>query len=329
MNGLPPIEEGYVSHLIEGMSNDPLQYAFPRTGNFIIERDTDTKELKPETLKLYDDFARVLIQPSQVAFRWDVSSPREGRKKFPKPFVYERTPDQNNPANPSSLSLKVIGEKLLIEYINGNIKQPIIVGAVESLAVIAQENFLRIDQSNLDRQVEKYETDNYIYAYENDGNGEFRLVIQGLIEDSEKKNTGGTGNITVDLLGTEGNGNFTFGVNGNIILNQKDASGKIIQQLSIDLATKKLSFNQLENETIVQSFEMDLTNGGIKAQGKTEKSKKEYIVYGETLKDDILKALLDAISNMTFSNGGGLTGIPNNVASFTAITQKLETILVK
>lgn len=322
MNDLPTIEEGYVSPFREYPANDPIQYAFPRTGNFIIERDPSTKVLLPETLVLYDDYARVQHAPANVSLTFPVSSPREGKKKFPRPFIYERV-TQNNI---ETLKLVSVGEKLKITYINGNIKQPLVENAIESLAIINQENFLRIDENNLDRQAEKYETDDYLYAFENDGKGEFKLFVTTFPKNSEKNNTGGTGNLTVDLIGTDGNGNATFGFNGTLTLNQKDVDGKIIQQLILDFTNKKIAFNQYENEELKQTIEMTLTEG-IKLLGYAGEAK-EYMTYGETLKEK-LEAILDGIGQMKFANGGGLTGPPLNAITFTTIKSELEEILVK
>lgn len=306
MNNLPPIEPGYVSPFTQYPANDPIQYAFPRTGNFIILRDPTTKALQPETLVLYDDYARVQHAPANVSLSFSVSSPREGKKKFPRPFVYEKV-TQNNI---ETLKLVTVGEKLKITYINGNIKQPLVENAIESLAIINQENFLRIDESNLDRQVEKYETDDYVYAYENNGKGEFKLFITGLEKDDEKKNTGGTGNVTVDLVGTEGNGNTTFGFNGSLTLNQKNVDNKIIQFVKIDSVNKTISLiqNKDDGSEIDQSIVMDETAKTIKISDANknilELSSEGMKINGEYV---VLKPMLDWIlDNATIFSMGNL-----------------------
>jgi hypothetical protein len=209
--------DGFASELDHIFSSgDAGSIATSVMGCFVME------DGKANTMKLYDAARKVYHEMSNVSLLWRVGSPLEGKKKFPRPFIFTK----KNPTDAVATQLKSPGEKLLIQYVNGNIYNPIVVGAVESLSVIDQKAFLRIDPNNLDRQVERYETDDYVLESENDGSGNITLTITG--------KTTGNGNFTVNLSGQNA-GNISVNANGTYSLIQNDGKGNTMRSLAIDL----------------------------------------------------------------------------------------------
>jgi len=296
------IAEGFVSeHGSNPSYGDTQNIFFPVTGNLIVLRDRATKKIDTTTMLLSDDFTRHTTPIAQVSFLNQVSNPTEGKKKFPRPWVYEYADDDKTKL-PKLISQ---GDKLLIQYVEGNIYNPLVVGSIESLAITNQLQFLQYDPSNLERQPERYDNDDYTLEYENDGKGNHVWVLMAHPADPKKGNVGGSGNITIELIGTQGNGQVNIGMNGLLKFSQKDANGKVIQSLM-----------------------MDVDNGGIFAMGKTQ-GKNENIMYGKTT-NQLLSDLIDAILGLVFmTNMGATTGIvPDSITKLKNLQSSLPKNLV-
>jgi hypothetical protein len=281
------VQDGFVSeYSYEPHKGDYDRIYFPVTGHFVMV------EGKPETMKLYDDFARVFHRLENVSFLWPVSSQLEGKKKFPRPFIMKQVDGDTQGLGTQLVSA---GEKVKISYIGGELANPLVEGAIENLVILNQHQFLRLDGANLDRQAERYENDDYFLEYENNGHGEFttRIVAQGQ----------GTGNITLDLTGLEGAGNVTLRLNGTLSLVQVDKDGNPVQSLTIDKAE------------------------GVRVQAQKD-GKQEHQVYGETLQGK-LADLIAAIRALTVPTPSGVSGIPNNAADFKKIADALDEILTR
>lgn len=69
------------------------------------------------------------------------------------------------------------------------------------------------------------------------------------------------------------------------------------------------------------------SSSGLQVQGQSAKQL-QHAVYGEKLKD-LLNQLLNAIEQLTVPTPAGPSGVPNNMASFTTIQNKLEEILTE
>src|SRR3990167_789522 len=188
------IQDGFASEFLhqDSYGNTDAIF-FPVTGHLVMLKG------KPETMRLYDDYTRLLHSMSNVAFLWSVSSPLEGKKKCPRPYVFEKAAGSSSEDFSAGDKLLSVGEKLKISYIGGNVYNPLVEGAIEHLSIINQKEFLRLDATNLERQPERYENDDYLFEFENDGRGEFVWNITAKEADSAKGNVGGTGNITLNL----------------------------------------------------------------------------------------------------------------------------------
>ena len=291
---------------------------FPVTGHFFMEED------KPETLALYDDYTRMIHSLNTVTMMWERSNPLEGKKRFPRPFLYDRTGAEDH----SLGILKTAGDKVMIVYLGGSVYQPAVIGSIEHLGIVSQKTFLRIQGENLERTVERSETDDATIEYENDGKGNVTLTMITKNGDTALIDIGINGQYRIqDVDGTKDKGetgyirqSIEMGTGGLMQVNQYDSSGELLQQVSIDKAN------------------------GIRLQGQLRKVS-EYAVYGDTLEtilNDLmaqLDSLVQSISTITVAgvmSGPSVSGPPVNVADFTAIGVELatikaqiETILVK
>ncbi len=227
---------------------------YPMIGILLMEKG------KPDTIQLFVEHSGVLHTLSEIQFMLEVSNTKEGKKKFPRPYIYE---------NQSDGTIKVLstGDRLKVSYLGGDVHNPLIEGAIEPMSIITQHKFLRFDPQNLDRQPERYENDNYIYEFENDGKGGINLLIEAKKKDDQKKNDGGTGNISITLKGQEGaGGTLSLNVTGNVQLNQIDTEGSTIQTIIID-GTKDAEKIRLhdKNENVIE-----LTKDKISVTGKKD-----------------------------------------------------------
>jgi len=337
------IQEGFVSQYChEDGAGEQDKIFYPVTGRFIQIKDD------PSSLQLYDDNIRYLHQPSNVALLLPVSSQLEGKKKFPRPWIYERTAEEERRNLRVGSKLVTPGDIVLINYVGGNLFTPIVVGSVEALGSIAQKKFLHFDPKNLDRQAERYENDKYTYEFENDGKGGFTLNIVA--------KEGGSGDVTIDVTGQAEHGKVQLRTNGATTLQQVDRTkqpadegfvkqslafdqggaivtfaqldehSKPIHEMKLDKTTKRITLKQFDGDTELQHIILDATDG-IHVQGQKDK-KNEYAVYGETLKQK-LEAILTAITQLTVPTPAGVSGVPNNSAAFNQIKSKLEEILVQ
>ncbi len=304
------IQRGFVSEFgreSQPSETDRIYYAV--TGHFIAERDPQTKKIKPESVKLFDDNTRIYHDMKNVSFLWRVSSPLEGEKKFPRPFVYERgKADDEVPTK-----LVRVGEKLKLTYMGGSIYNVLVEGAIEAIEIPNQVETLFLDAQNLDRQIKRYETDNYVLEAENNGAGEVTYKLTGKAD--------GTGNVTLEITGTNGNGKLALAINGVVTISQKDADGNVIQTFTLD-NTKDSERIALQDK---HGNQIETSSDGVKVTAQKDK-KTNHLVYGETVVEKLSK-LIDKIAAMTFTNGGGITSVANNVADITAIKSELNEIL--
>lgn len=238
--------------------------SFPVTGFFA------QMQGNPKTMMLYDSHTRFIHPMNRVSIAQSVANSKEGVKKFPRPFILDYANADERKIGQIGTKIISKGDTVLIMYAEGMIYKPVVIASIEALGVPMQKAFLRYDPNNLDRQVARFETDGYILEFESDGAGEIKLVVT-----AQNK---GTGNITIDLTGTDGNGNVIVKSTGGMALQQKDGSGNPIQSLSIK------------------------SGGGIKLQSKT--SSEEYAALGESLKSWLL-SLVDAIMQITYTSPGG------------------------
>lgn len=272
---IPGFHGQYVHEIDFGRFN---KIYFPVTGHLVMLRDD------PRSMKLYDDYVRAFHEMSHTSFLWGVNNQLEGRKKFPRPFIYEESDGK--------LQLISQGDKVMISYVEGNWHKPLITGSIESLGIVNQKKFLRLDGDNLDRQPERYENEYYIYEFENDGRGNLNLKVEAKEE--------GEGNINIELLGVEGQGQV-----------------KIV-------STGGYSFKRVKDGEEIQHIEL-LDSGEVKVMSERTKTS-ENLAYGDTLKKK-LEELIDTINQITVPTPAGVSGVPNNAAVFTQIKSKLGEIL--
>jgi len=304
--------DGIVSeykYLPDGGTWDKINY--PVVGYFIQMKDD------PSSMRLYDSNTRITHPMARVALAWSVSSYEEGKKKFPRPFIFDWRDGDEKKSGQFGSKLVSDGEQLLLFYLEGSIYSPVVHGAIQNLGIPSSTPFLRLEPRNLDRQAERYDNDDYTLEIENDGKGQITYDLTG--------KTDNNGNITITVKGGESAGRVTLNVNRAVRVNQTDDEGAVQQVIELDRDTQKALIAQYEGGSEVQHIEL-VPGSGIKLKGKTQ-DKDELAVYGETLKT-LIEELLTALETMTFSNAAGPTGPPNNLASITAIRDTLETILV-
>ena len=290
------------------------------TGHFVVERDPETKKIMPETMRLCDDTARIYHEMASVSFLWNVANELEGKKKFPRPFIYEKKSADAQAADVLISS----GDKVAILYANGSIYTPLVIGSIESIATPRQHKDLFIDPENLDRQIERYENADYLFEAENDGRGALKFRIEG--KEAEGGNDGGTGEITIDVVGTKGAGKVTLNASGVLAMNQKNDKGETVQRFTLDNTTDGESIT-LED---VHGNKIETSKDGIKNTGQKD-AKSEHAVYGETLVSKI-KAITKAIGEIIVMTPAGtssrVSDFPANKAAFKAIDDAISEILI-
>lgn len=214
---------------------------YPMIGILLMEKD------KSDTIQLFVEHSGLLHNLDEIQFMLSVSSTKEGKKKFPRPYVYENQSD-------GTIKMLSTGERLKVSYLGGDVHNPLVEGAIEPMAIITQHKFLRFDPQNLDRQPERYENDNYVYEFENNGEGGINLTIEAKKKDDQKKNKGGTANISITLKGQEEvGGTLSLNLTGSVQLNQIDKDGNPVQTIIMD-GTKdaeKISLKD-KNENVVE-----------------------------------------------------------------------------
>jgi hypothetical protein len=164
---------------------------YPVTGFFVMT------EGDPYSMKLYDATGRFLHSMDRVSLARSVFNSLEGDIRFPRPFVFRYKDDAEKKTGKFPSVIISHGEHLVISYIEGNIRKPIVMYSVESFAFQNQIPFLRTDPLNLERKAKRYENDNYVLEFEDDGSGNLTLMIHS------KKS---------------GNGNISIKTNGNIVI---------------------------------------------------------------------------------------------------------------
>ncbi len=294
MSGCFRIEQdGFVSEYeYEQLRNNDQRIFYLVTGHFVRLKNN------PQALFLFDDSARLFHSIDKVSFIHKVSNPIEGHKIYPRPFIVDQTPDEKRIKGYQFGSIIIsTGDKVLISYVNGSIFNPLVIGSIEPFGSFYQNKFLLTKPDEWEQEKKRLENDNYILEYKDDAKGE---LVLNLIAKSA-----GTGNITLNLTGTENNGKVTLNLNGNVGINQVDGDGNV-----------------------KQSITMNYGNGGIKIKGKTD-GKEEYTLYGETVKDKLEK-IIAAIKALIFmTNTGTTTGlIPASIQELDDINQSLNEILV-
>lgn len=277
-------------------------------GFFMMEKD------KPETLQLHDEIAQVWHPYTDVAFLRSANGPVDGKKRMYKPLIY--TLDGNDNASVVSL-----GEKVKISYIGGDIHNPLVEGAVESTSVVAQVTDLLVDfGKNLDQQVERYESEKYVYLATNDGEGGLGFTITGK---QAKDGSGGTSSVTVKISGKDATtGNLTLQVSGSVTLQQVDSDGNEIQAIAMVGNGDGMTVIRDKRGNILQ-----IGKNGAQVQSEATKEL-NYMVLGDQLKT-LLTNILTTIQQITVPTAVGPSGPPANSAAFQQIAQKLDQMLAK
>ena len=233
-------QDGFVSEYeYEHLRNGDQRIFYPVTGHFVRLKDD------PKALFLFDDNARLFHSIEKVSFLHRVNNPIESDKIYPRPFITEQTDDEKK-IEGYKFGSKIIstGDKVAISYVNGSIFNPLVIGSIEAFGSFYQNEFLLTKPDEWEQEKKRLENEDYILEYKDDSHGEITLDITA----KEK----GTGNITLNLKGTDGNGKLTLNLSGDTAINQKDKDGN----------TK-------------QSIVMNIKDGGIKIKGKTD-GKEEY-----------------------------------------------------
>jgi hypothetical protein len=215
-------QDGFVSEYeYEELRNGDQRIFYPVTGHFVRLKDD------PKALFLFDDNARLFHSIDKVSFLHRVNNPIESDKIYPRPFITEQTDDEKK-IEGYKFGSKIIstGDKVAISYVNGSIFNPLVIGSIEAFGSFYQNDFLLTKPDEWEQVKKRLENDDYSLEYKDDSHGEITLDIKAKIKDGEKKNQGGTGNITLNLTGTD--------TNGKITVNQKTLEGKITQQFLLD-----------------------------------------------------------------------------------------------
>ncbi|MGA9407361.1 MAG: hypothetical protein WBW71_09545, partial [Bacteroidota bacterium] len=99
---------------------------------------------------------------------------------------------------------------------------------IESLSVIEQVAFLKLDPKNLDRKPTRFENLDYILEVEDDGHGNLNLNLTGKNTDT------GTGNVNITVTGKDNTqGQINLATNGPIGLKQVDKDGKTLNEITM------------------------------------------------------------------------------------------------
>ena len=215
MNGCYRIEQdGFVSEYeYKDLHDKMIDITHTVTGHFVRLKDD------PKALFLYNDDARIYHSIDKVSFLHRVSNAIEGEKLYPRPFITDQTADEKKIAG-YKFGSKIIstGDKVIISYVNGSIYNPLVIGSVEPFGSFYQNNFLLTMPDEWEQEKKRLENDDYILEYKDDSHGEITLDITAKVKDSTKGNQGGTGNITINLKGTDKNGNVNLNLSGKAVL---------------------------------------------------------------------------------------------------------------
>lgn len=293
---------------------------YPVTGHLVVLKDD------PKALFLFDDSARIYHPITKVSFLSRLSNATEGMKVYPRPFVTEQTAAEKEiPGYKYGSKIISSGDKVKITYVNGSIYNPLVEGSIDAFGSFAQNKFLLTKSDEWEQVKTRLENDDYIFEYKDDAAGELTLAITAKKKEDSKKNKGGTGNITIDLIGTELNGKVTLNTTGIVTLNQKDTEGTVKQSLTLDNTKDNniASIKQGEKQLI----EMDETIG-IQLKGAT--GAREFMANGDTL---IAKftTLIDNIESLVWmTNQGPTVGLnPASKQILENLKATLEKIQVK
>jgi hypothetical protein len=121
----------------------------------------------------------------------------EGVLRYPRPYVYD---DQGNFQNH--------GDIVLVFFEDGNVMNPVVVGSV--IRIEKHAFFHEYTTEDFEKHKERWETENCIIEQSDDGAGEIVLNITA--------RNNGTGNVTINLNGINGNGKITVKASGKVIV---------------------------------------------------------------------------------------------------------------
>jgi hypothetical protein len=223
-------QAGFVSEYeYDHLENGDQKIFFSVTGHFVRLKDDLT------ALYLFDDYARIFHPIEKVSFLQRISNAIEGENLYPRPFITEQT-DEEKKIKGYKLGSIILstGDKVEIAYVNGSIFNPLVRGSIKPFGSFYQNNFLLTKPEEWEQEKKRLENEDYSIEYKDDSHGEITLDIIAKAKDSTKKNQGGTGNVTINLVGTDSNGNINLNLNGKAILIQKDKDGKTSQRLLLD-----------------------------------------------------------------------------------------------
>lgn len=156
-------------------------------GEFILDGETIFLQI----------FSGDRFELDRVAITSNAFNDKDGVLRYPKPSIY---------AEGGNLTQQ--GDLVIVAFGNGDIYNPMVLGSI--IPFYKNDFFHDFDLDNYLKKKARYETDNYVIEFQDDGDGEIQLDVTAQAE--------GTGNITVNLEGVGDNGNVTVNVNGNATL---------------------------------------------------------------------------------------------------------------
>ncbi len=259
----------------------------------------------PTALFLFNDDARIFHSIDKVSFLHRINNTIEGEKLYPRPFITEQTADEKMISG-YKFGSKIIstGDKVIISYVNGSIYNPLVIGSVEPFGSFYQNNFLLTMPEEWEQEKKRLENDDYILEYKDDSHGEITLDITAKEKDATKNNQGGTGNITINLIGTDKNGNINLNLNGKAILT---AVGNV----------------NVDGENVIINGG---TRGGARLNDEVKSTSVEDSTFWDTFKNALDNHTHVAGSLIAPSGGGAVTGIsgaPTSLSTPSSLTGKI------
>ena len=174
---------------------------------------------------------------ANAKYRRDTFTDTEGKQWFPRPFVLD-----------SQGKVQKQGDIVLLAFDGDDYGHPIVMGCIEP--VNKHSFFTAFAQDTVHIQKERLVTDECIIEKTDDGKGEqeIKITCQG----------DGTGNITLELVGTSGNGNVTLKTSGDLNIT---AEAKVVTLSSDYQLQAKSADITVEEKIIVDSPGIELGRG--------------------------------------------------------------------
>jgi len=164
----------------------------------------------------------------------------DGVLRWPKPTIYD---DNGN--------VEAQGDLLIVSFANGDVFNPVVMGSI--IPLHKNDFFHDYERTTYQQKKVRFETEQAIIEFQDDGKGELQLDVTGQAGESEN----GTGNITVNLTGVdEANGNITVNVSGNATVS---AAKDVLVEATNEVTIKG------DAKTIVNSPLIELGEGATEA----------------------------------------------------------------